>query len=830
MNVTSADFPEIRWHGHWIWVPEEPVQMGSPFHWETAPRPQSHGLFRREFSLANVPSRVPARIVADSRYQLFVNGKWVGHGPARSQPRRMSYDMYDLAPYLRTGDNVIAVFVKYFGTPKSDWIPAVGNATLGKTGVMVFEADLGGDWLVSNAAWLARHSDAWTNDAHDPDAMTITAGIPVESFDARRLDPEWAAPGYDDSDWKAAQVITPIHIGGRGRSQPPADPYGPLLPRGTAQLTGAMQRPVTVAAAPVFAEPDISSPNPAARVLTSVLDHSTEAAEVAFPAPVSLTGDQHARWVIDMGRIVAGFVDFEIDAPEGTVFDFSFVEEPITCAPEFGAHGGSRYIARGRKDRHRVSDKKGFRYAYIIGHSTQGDIALTDFSVREDCYPWSGEADFECSDPSLTRLYHAGRRTVELNSWDSFIDCPTREQRAWVGDAVVHQMVHLATNADWDLCWRQLNLGNAPRYDGILPMSVAGDVEHGGGFTIPDWSLHWVHALHNMYRFTGHQDRIKALMPTAERILRWFLPYQTKSGVLQDVVEWNLVDWSALYSEAQSSIVTALWARGLAEFAEIAEWLGESFSGKWARETYAKIREGFEQFWDEGRGGYVDYVTDGKQQRPMNQLAGALAIVSDLAPRNRWDRILDAITDESRLVVRSWMFPGEAVDSHEERGRRFHTMIMGDLNPDWDVEREIVIAEPFMSYVVHDAVAKADRAADLPRLMNRWQDFLTDGYDTFGENWGTGTRVHGWSSTPTKDIVFSLLGITPAKPGYEIARVAPCLAGLEWVHGSAPTPFGPISVELRDGHIQIDAPIPVLLDLEGRTEQELSAGKHTLPL
>ena len=74
-------------------------------------------------------------------------------------------------------------------------------------------------------------------------------------------------------------------------------------------------------------------------------------------------------------------------------------------------------------------------------------------------------------------LKQAGIRTVQLNSHDAFLDCPTREQRAWVGDSVVHQMVHLATNTDWRLAWQYLNLGNSPRYDGILPMSVAGEIE-----------------------------------------------------------------------------------------------------------------------------------------------------------------------------------------------------------------------------------------------------------------------------------------------------------------------------------------------------------------
>ena len=124
----------------------------------------------------------------------------------------------------------------------------------------------------------------------------------------------------------------------------------------------------------------------------------------------------------------------------------------------------------------------------------------------------------------------AGIRTVQLNSRDAFTDCPTREQRAWVGDSVVHQMVHLVTNPDWRLAWQYLNLSNSPRSDGILPMTVAGDIEAAGGITIPDWSLHWVHGVYNLLPLPGDQDAVKAFMPTVERVLRWYAPYPERAG------------------------------------------------------------------------------------------------------------------------------------------------------------------------------------------------------------------------------------------------------------------------------------------------------------
>jgi alpha-L-rhamnosidase len=148
---------------------------------------------------------------------------------------------------------------------------------------------------------------------------------------------------------------------------------------------------------------------------------------------------------------------------------------------------------------------------------------------------------------------------------------------------------------------------------------------------------------------------------------------------------------------------------------------------------------------------------------------------------------------------------------------------------DWDVKREIVQAEPFMSYVVHDAVAMADRANLLPDLYKRWSQFLVDGYDTIGECWDFGTHVHGWSCTPTRDMVFYTLGVIPVEPGYSKARFAPRLGRLTWARGNVPTPHGLIGVEINRDFVNIDSPIPVILELEGQTSRILQPGKNKLP-
>ncbi len=826
--VSPRDFPEIRWHGHWIWVPEEPITPGSPIPGTVnPPGKEAHGLFRKTLHLEHVPERAPARVTADSRYALFVNGQEVSRGPIRSQPRRLHYDLFDLAPYLHRGENILAIYVKYYGTATSFWMPATANMMLGKTGILVFEANLGAaGWLVSDGTWKARKADAWTDDWSA--GSDHFHGIPVEVFDARRFPSAWRAPGFDDSAWRAAQTVPAVHVGSFARTQPPADPYGPLYPRPIAQLGGDIRAPATIHVQALEGRVGEGIGSPVKRV-EAALDLPVTSTVQARHLPLTLNvpANGTARVILDMGGIVSGLVEFEIEAASGTVLDLSYVEAPVTDQPRIIAqHAGTRYIARGEDDHFQVFDSNGLRYAYILVHRTHGSVTLRSFSVREQVYPWQDGASFTCDDEELNRIFRAGIRTVQLNSHDAFIDCPTREQRAWVGDGVVHQMVHLATNRDWRLAWHYLLLGNSPRSDGMLPMSVVGDFEAGGGFTIPDWALHWIHGVYNCYRFSGDRSAVKALMPTVERALRWYVPYQTANGVLKDVPEWNLVDWSSVLVEDTSSVLTALWARGLREFAEMAAWLEEHTSQRWAEEVYEQMRAGFEVFWDEARGSYVDHLKDGVQQKAMSQLAGALAIVSGLAPEERWGRIVDTVTDPARLVERSWIGEAEGVPAMEKMRKQFQ----GIYEIDWDAEREIVLAEPFMSYTVHDAVAMAGRADRLPDLLPRWSQFLVDGYDTFGERWGWGTRVHGWSCTPTRDMIFYTLGVTPAEPGYTRARIAPRLGRLRSAKGSVPTPHGLIEVEATTDNVTVTSPVPAVVELEGEAQRELAPGRHELPI
>ena len=131
MTTLSPDHrAAIRWRGHWV-APEPRAMETTPeaFLTGTAQRHTfSRSIFRTTFEVTETPAGAPARLTADSRYVLWINGHEIGRGPARSQPYRQRYDSYDIASHLVAGRNVITVLVTYYGAATSFWQPAAAGA------------------------------------------------------------------------------------------------------------------------------------------------------------------------------------------------------------------------------------------------------------------------------------------------------------------------------------------------------------------------------------------------------------------------------------------------------------------------------------------------------------------------------------------------------------------------------------------------------------------------------------------------------------------------------------------------------------------------------
>jgi hypothetical protein len=576
-------------------------------------------------------------------------------------------------------------------------------------------------------------------------------------------------------------------------------------------------------------DPGAAGDDPLAQVMDD-LQRSTVREAAGARLPLRLDAGAAHVITLDFGEVVAGTIALEIEAPPGAIVDVAgaeFATADARLAPD-DERAGFRYVARGRDDRFESFEPFGLRW---LGLSIRADgpVVLRDVAVHERLHPRAAGPFFECDDPLLNRIWAVGRRSVDLNSHDAYLDCPTREQRAWTGDSVVHQMVDFATNPDWRLaCWN-VELCASPRPDGMLPMAAGGDAEHADNAFIPDWALHWVRAVHNVWRHTGDRERVARLLPVVEGVLRWFEPFEAEDGLATDVTGWVIIDWSSVSVDGKSSVLNALWARGLADFAEMAEWLGDAGRARWARALYARIRDAFELFWDPERALYVDCAIGGERQRPVSQHALATPLAAGLVPAPRVARVVEVLLDATRHVHATWSRArGDARrPAPGERGVGGPYLFLGPPPPWWDVEHEIVIAQPFFAYVVHDALAAAGREDLIPAQCRRWQALLERCTTSWSETWYGGTVSHGWGSTPTRDLLVRTLGIGPAEPGFGRARIAPRLGPLAWARGAVPTPQGLLRVEVDAERVVVESPIPFELDCDGRRDA-FEPGRHAI--
>src|ERR1035437_109039 len=176
-----------QWTANWIWQSDD----GPANTWMC---------FRKTVSLSSAPATAYARVAADSKYWLWINGQLVvfeGQLKRNANTNDTYYDSLNLAPYLKAGANTIAVQVWYWGKD------GFGHHSSGK-GAFLFDGDFGGTSVRSDATWKVRVHPAYEN--------STTGGQPnfrLSEYNVRFNAQNdgingWQQPGFNDASWPTA--------------------------------------------------------------------------------------------------------------------------------------------------------------------------------------------------------------------------------------------------------------------------------------------------------------------------------------------------------------------------------------------------------------------------------------------------------------------------------------------------------------------------------------------------------------------------------------------------------------------------------------------------
>ncbi|RYC69028.1 alpha-L-rhamnosidase-related protein [Spirosoma sordidisoli] len=746
----TTDWTTTYWPARWILHPTAPARQYGVFH------------LRKAIDLPQKPTRFVVHVSGDNRYRLFVNGRAVLLGPARSDTQNWNYETIDLAPYLQAGRNVLAAQVWNMG----EGIPFAQMSY--QTG-FVLQGDTEAEKIANtDASWKVYQNPAYSPIKNDiPKLRTYIVAGDGDRVDAARYPWGWEQPDFNDSAWLAAK------------------PFGfPTKPRGlgTDGNWGLVPRQI----------PMMEEHPERLTAVRRIENGQMEAAFLQGKAPVTVTANKKAVFLLDNGVLTNAYPELTVSRGKNAVITLSYAEALIDAAGKKGnrneVEGRSlrgfddQFIADGSDRRtFRPLWFRTYRYLQLTVETKDEPLVLNDLVGQFTGYPFEQKGTFTANAPtsttstpgastrgdsSLQGIWDVGWRTARLCAGETYYDCPYYEQLQYTGDTRVQSLISLYVAGDDRLMRKAILDYDHSRFNDGLTQSRYPSADFQ---VIPTFSLFWVCMIHDYWMHRSDDAFVKSMMPGVLSVLNWHEERLDKNGLNGPLLWWNFVDWAKWQNakdevaggvppgakKGGSSILTLQQAYTYFRAADLLAHFGQNERAEHYRELARRLNKAvYAQCWDAGRG----LLADTPAKNSFSQHANLLAILTDAVPKNQQVALLTK------------------------------TMAATD----------IIQATFYFKFYLFEALKKTGLGDELVPQLKPWRDMLAIGLTTFAENpEPTRSDCHAWSASPLYALLSTTCGIQPAEPGFRTVRIEPAFGTLTRVDGRVPHPQGEIAVSFQ---------------------------------
>lgn len=565
-----------------------------------------HLLLRKSFTLDGLPQTARLRITADDYAKVWVNGHFVGQGPAPGFFWQTFVNDWDIAPYLREGENVLAVHLYYQGMLTRVWNSADHRMGLA-TALDLTGADGAVSMIVSDASWRyriigkpttvtvedhfrRRSPEEYYRPTHSGGMIGSLTAF-QENWDARELPVGWREPGFDDSTWQAPSAVA------------------------------------------LSAKDYAFVPQP-----TPPLEHRRLA-----PVAVRELGPGH--YLLDFGRSLAGAFGLRLPGHAGHVVE-------IRHAEELEPDGTARYRTRcncvyqefwtlsgAAECELEQFDYKGFRYVEV--RNATAPLSRANAWVDARHYPRPDDIRFRSTDPLLDRIWTLCAEALTWCAQEGSVDCPNREKGQYLGDMSHFLQTHALYSGDTRLMRKALGqfAATARVTPGLLSIAP-------GNFNqeIADFSLLFPEQIEFLFWQTGDRALLDEFLPVAEGVLTHYGRFADARGLLAipPGEAWDLVDhpfdtMADGYDRKDGephAVLNLLWYGAHETVARLRRWAGL------APADNAPLRRAIQDaFFDAGQGVFVD--RRGSKHASLH--ANAMALYAGAADQEQKPAILDLI-------------------------------------------------------------------------------------------------------------------------------------------------------------------------------------------
>jgi len=761
----------------------------------------SYAAFRKQFVLKNSPTSSLIHITADSRYQLWVNGIFIGRGPARCFSQHQSYDTYDIVKHLQLGANWIAVLVHHYGVanalaPQNKYLGLLMEGEVFTSANERLQIQTDSSWGMSCAKWFLGQGNT-KNKNYITRKFIFSGSYGFQEWFDSRLEPlDWRT-GHGQKDWNNAISLAKAN----------SKHWSGYEPRGLKP----MLETILPVEGPVATFTGVNAKN----FLTTNNLGSLWQQEKMQPLSTVPIVDSDG-WITvtpPSGGFVALSFDLGWNAPSfpkisvrggksGEIFDSAYSTIALmdkNGKPQFDQNANDRFIAKSGIDEWQAYSLRGYKYHTVkirANHSVTFKISALG--------SWhdAGEVQsFECSDPGLTKAWTISDRTLRAGMLDAFVDNNWREQAQWVHDGCDAALGAWATYGDTKL-WRRL-LRQTGQSSETFSNGAVDSIVTGGKFKrhimpLCDYTAVWLTSLEQYIEITGDFALLHEMKPYIRDLVMKFL----ESGFTPEhlfayppeslaFLDWSKPRWD---KRPYNLTLNLMVLRGIRSAERMARWLDDKELKEYCRILDHEMTSAVcSRFWSPELQGWREHCDPSKIVME--------SVINKRAQTWLKDPFNNYVNSPEDATVCTRHGNSLAVLLHlgsPEQQAGAAALVSQAFNPN---NKKISNSmSPLWTDKIFGALFEGGRDADAIRLLQEsYGTWAENGAIHWGESFAPSTASQTCGASLNWLLTSYVLGIRPVKAGFAEAVFDPRPGNLQWAKGIVKTPHGTIHVSWKRG-------------------------------
>ncbi len=499
--------------------------------------PNRWAVFRKDFEVDSMPIS-KAKIAADSKYWLWINGKlavFEGSLKRGPTPTGTYFDEVDIAPYLKKGKNTLSMLVWHFGKD------GFSHKDSGKLG-MIFCLEDENLKLVSDASWLSRIHPAYE-----------MAGYPLPNYRLPESHVRFNALN-DMPDW-----IT---------CADPAKKYGFKKSVERGKWGDAPWNELVARPTPLWRDYGVKDVEHVRTERLKGYDRITAFLPYNMQmTPIITIDDPAGNTPIEI------LTDHTYSANEKNLRAEYVTKKGLQTYESLGWLNGQKII---------LNVPKGFNVKKI--------------QYRQTGYDCDVVGSFACDDEFFNTFWKKAMRTLYVNMRDTYFDCPERERAQWWGDAVIlmGQTFYFMSDKSHAIMLKGIKeLVNWRKNDVVFHAPIPGMYMS----ELPGQMLASVgkYGFWNYYMNTGDVDTVRFVYPAVKDYLALWKFEDTGLPKLRKG-EWTWGDWGK--NKDITLIYAAFYSLALESASNMAKALGKADEAAEFDKLRQRVKEGFNCYWD----------------------------------------------------------------------------------------------------------------------------------------------------------------------------------------------------------------------------------------